>query len=91
MRAHVYECLQKGELTIFPVVKERVPKKAVKSTDTISVFCDCRMPEDDSMVQCECEQWYHIHCVDVPKQALEDSKEPWLQHMLDLYIYITLS
>ena len=79
MRAHLYECLQKGELTMFPVVKERKPKKAVKSTDTIPVFCDCRMPEDNSMVQCsECEQWYHIHCVNVPKQALEDSKEPWL-------------
>ena len=64
---------------MFPVVKERVPKKAVKLTDTIPVFCDCRMLEDNSMVQCsECEQWYHIHCVDVPKQALEDSNEPSL-------------
>ena len=37
---------------MFPVIKERVPKKAVKLTDTIPVFCDCRMPEDNSMVQC---------------------------------------
>ena len=58
MRSNLYKCLQKGELTIFPIVKERVPKKAVKSTDTIPVFCDCLMPEDNSMVQCsEYELW----------------------------------
>ena len=35
MRAHLYNCLQKGELTMFPIAKERVPRKVVKSTDTI--------------------------------------------------------
>ena len=47
---------------MFPVAKERVPRKVVKSTDTIPVYCDCRMPEDNLMVQCS--EWYHIHYVD---------------------------
>ena len=50
---------------MFLIAKERVPRK-VKSTDTIRVYCDCQMPEDNLMVQCsEYEEWYHIHCVDV--------------------------
>ena len=78
MRNHLYECLQKGELTMFPVMKERTLKKVIRAVDTVPVFCDCRMPEDSSMVQCcNCDEWYHIPCVDVPKAALENSAEPW--------------
>ena len=29
---HLYDCFVKGELTLFPTVKERIPKKVVKST-----------------------------------------------------------
>ena len=78
MRTHLYNCLRKGELTMFPITKQRAPRKVVISNDTIPVYCDCRMPEDNRMIQCsECEQWYHTYCVDIPKAALEDSKEPW--------------
>ena len=46
---------------------QRVPRKVVKSTDTLLVYCDCQMPKDNIIVQCiECEEWYHIYCVDVP-------------------------
>ena len=77
MRNHLCECLQKGELTMFPIMKERTPKKVIRTVDTITVFCDCRMPEDSSMIQCcKCDKWYHIPCVDVPKAALENSEEP---------------
>ena len=63
---------------MFPIVKERTLKKVIRAVDTVSVFCDCRMPEDSSMVQCcNCDEWYHIPCVDVPKAALENSAEPW--------------
>ena len=94
MRKHMYTCLQKGELTMFLIVKERVPRnwrKAVKSTDIIPIYCDCRMPEDNSMVQCsECEQWYNIHCVDVPKAAIEDSKLLWFCNKLMLILFINI-
>ena len=31
------------------------------------------------MVACsECKSWYHVHCVSVPKEALEDKKVRWL-------------
>ena len=30
------------------------------------------------MVACsECKSWYHVHCVSVPKEALEDKKVIW--------------
>ena len=77
-RKHLYHCLVKGELTMFPTVKSRVPKKVIKSTDTIPIFCECRMPDHGNMVQCcQCMEWYHIECVDVPKRALDYSNEPW--------------
>lgn len=57
---------------MFLIMKERMPKKVIRAVDTVSVFCDCRMPEDSSMVQCyKCDEWYHILCVDVPTAALE--------------------
>ena len=66
---------------MFPVKKQRAPlKKVVKSVDTIPVFCKCRMPENTEIdiVQCSnCAEWYHVVCVDVPEQALNDTHEPW--------------
>ena len=51
---------------------ERTLKKFVRAVDTVSVFHTCRMPEDCSMVQCcNCDEWYHIRCVNVPNAALE--------------------
>lgn len=48
----------------------------INSEDTIKVYCTCRMPEIDGidMVQCSrCNEWYHVGCVTVPDQAMEDS------------------
>ena len=38
------------------------------------------MPEvaDIEMVQCNrCEDWFHVHCVSVPRQALEVNSLDW--------------
>ena len=49
------------------------------------------MPEDNRMIQCsECELWYHTYCVDVPKAALEDSKEPWYCNKCNGYMTVLL-
>ena len=57
------------------VVKERTLKKVVRAVDTVSVFCDCRMPEDSSMVQCCIVTNGATDCVNVPKAALENNAE----------------
>ena len=36
MRNHLHKCLQKGELTMFPIMKERKPKKVIKAVHTVS-------------------------------------------------------
>ena len=78
MRKHLYECLNKGELTMFPLVR-RSRRSHVKSFVFIQLYCTCRMPElRGEMLECSgCKQWYHVDCVSVPKVALEDSKIPW--------------
>ena len=38
MRTHLYNCLRKGELTMFPIAKQRVPRKVAMSNDTITVY-----------------------------------------------------
>ena len=78
MRKHLHKCFEKRLLTPFPVKKQRVPKK-VTSMDTIPVYCNCRIPEDDNMVQCSQygNEWFHVPCADVPKAALDDSNEAW--------------
>ena len=31
------------------------------------------------MVACSgCKQWYHVYCVSIPKEALENKKVRWL-------------
>ena len=39
MRTHLYNCLKKGEQNMFPIAKQRVPRKVVKSNDTIPIMC----------------------------------------------------
>ena len=86
MTNHLHDYLKNGVPTMFPIVKERTCKNRIKCIDKIPVFCNCRMPDDNSMVQCcECNQWYHVQCIDVPKAALEDNKEPWFCNYIEQY------
>ena len=69
---------------MFPIRLSRRVGGQVKSTDSISVFCICRLPKytNSSWVQCsQCKEWYHDGvCDDVPKDLL-NSKKPWLCSM----------
>ena len=78
MRDHLWRCLESGKLTMFPLVKCRMPRKVVRHVDIIELYCSCQMPEVPPMVECsKCKEWYHIKCVSVPKRALENQSIDW--------------
>ena len=83
MRKHLYDCLNKGKITQFPLLKSRRGGRKTKYSETFSVYCDCRMPEcsERDMVECsECLEWYHTDCVQVPQDALQNSNVQWYCH-----------
>ena len=80
MRKHLYACLQKGRITMFPTMKERRIPVKVKCRDEIKIYCECRMPElrNVEMVECNgCKERYHVHCVCVPHSALKYKNTKW--------------
>ena len=82
MRAHLRQCLESGEMKMFPVLrKRRVKKSAVKTTEEVQVYCKCRMPElpGEQLIKCtNCKEWYHVDtCIDVPPTTCLDSSVPW--------------
>lgn len=78
MRRHLYECLTKQEMSMFPHKPRRITRM-VKQEDTLELFCTCRMPEIPPMVECSrCCNWYHVNCVSVPQEALDNSSTEWI-------------
>lgn len=60
LRRHLGECFEAGYIQLFPVVKKRRIKERVKKKKILSIYCNCRLPEDDdfAMVQCDtCKEW----------------------------------
>ena len=79
MRRHFWNCLKAGKLTPFPVLKTRRCSDRVKSTDTIELSCECRLPNSMNMIECStCKTWHHIACQEVSDEALEDKNAIWL-------------
>ena len=78
MRDHLRHSLESGKLTMFPMLKNWMPRKAVRCVEVIDIYCSCRMPEVPPMVECsKCKLWYHVKCVSVPKRALENPSIDW--------------
>ena len=73
MRAHLIECLEMKQFTMFPIRKARQQGSKIKSSEIVPVHCICRMPEikQASMIQCShCKRWYHgRHCVKTPENG----------------------
>ncbi len=68
------------EIVPFPQLRQRRlrPKKKVIPVNTIPLYCTCRMPETDDMIQCsQCMNWFHISCVKPPQQAIDEFEEKW--------------
>ena len=44
-------------------------KKRTDSSSEEQVFCICRRPESDFMIQCDrCKEWYHGNCIGITKR-----------------------
>ena len=73
MRTHLIECLEKKQFTMFPIRKERGQGSKIKASETVPLYCICRMPEmkQASMIQCSHRKlWYHgRHCVKTSDNA----------------------
>ena len=78
IRHHLLTCLEQCQLSRFPVLQER-KCTPVKSTETVELFCTCRMPEErDVMAECEsCHEWYHRHCMDISSEVFGPSDVQW--------------
>ena len=83
MRRHLWKCLERRQMSMFPVKKIRRGTPTVKTTEDVEVFCVCRMPDmrsdDDKWIECtKCKEWYHVDtCVKVSESVLQAVKEPW--------------
>ena len=45
MRDHLRRCLESGKLTMFPLLKNRMPRKEVWGVEKIDLYCLCRTPQ----------------------------------------------
>ena len=71
-RNHFYSCLQKKEISSFPVEVAQADRKPSDSANMPSsvkfkVYCLCRLPDTgDNMICCsKCTEWYHFTCVKI--------------------------
>ena len=77
MRKHLYNCLSSGKLSMFPT-KPRKCLYKVRRVETIPIYCRCRLPEIQPMIECsKCYQWCHTDCFNVPEAAINDLYVPW--------------
>ena len=78
MRQHFYQCINRGIMSLFPSASSVRDDSGILSTETIELYCKCRMPEIPPMVECSsCGEWFHTEYVNVPDDALDDTHIPW--------------
>ena len=80
MREHIYECLEEGKFTMFPISKyRRQMENKIKSQIDINGYWTCRIPARNPMIKCNsCHEWFHIGpCVTVSKSEMDDKCFIW--------------
>ena len=80
LREHLFNCFESRKMSMFPIKKLRHDGGKEKATDTIRLYCICRLPKftNSDWVQCSsCKEWFHVEfCVTVLEDCLH-SKKPW--------------
>ena len=79
MRRHLAGCLEDQMMRHFPATKRSV-RRLTKKTETMGIYCVCRMPEEggERMIRCDtCKEWYHDNCVFIPKEAWKNKEYIW--------------
>ena len=64
---------------MFPVEKGKDLESSC--SQSFGIHCICRMPEITGvpMVECSnCNEWYHLSCIDVPSEVLLNESLPWI-------------
>ena len=64
MRSHLLNCFERGEMELFPIIKERRVKK-IKRIEEIIVYCSCRRPltRGAQFIQCgACRESHQFLC-----------------------------
>lgn len=76
LRSHLLECIEKGKLTQFPVICNRMVKKGIAFKTCIKIYCTCRQTyvTGQSMIQCHsCREWFHATCLKLSDSAFDDA------------------
>ena len=78
-RKHLQTCLEQEHFTMFPIIKARRRGDIITIERNILVFCYCRMPEINPMIQCPtCCGWFHVGpCVSVTEYQMKDKNFIW--------------
>ena len=85
LRDHLVECFVNGNLSQVPFTpkKKKVPK--CLHTDTINVYCSCKMPECEEYFECtKCSHWFHPICQGLKLTLDEINDASWVV-CLDCY------
>ena len=92
MRNHLKQCLEKEHFTMFPTIKERRHTgNNIKSQVIIPVYCSCRMPAMNPMIECHsCHEWFHVGpCVTVTPKQMKNRNFKWNCTTWSWLIYCT--
>ena len=79
MRRYLAGCFEDNLMHNFPA-KKRNMINMTKSCEVMSVFCICKMPEEDweKMISCDCcGEWFHDKYIHIPAEAWTNSNYLW--------------
>ena len=86
MRPHLLGCLKDKQMRRFPGKLRRL-QSDVRKSESVEVFCTCRLPEAGDMVCCDCcDDWFHQHCIIAPSDVWEKEDSSWTCDKCDLMI-----
>ena len=74
LRQHFISCLEKGTISMFPIMNERRRQKKnfLKKKEKIKIYCVCRMPElpTTKLIECSlCKAWFHFTCMNMDENS----------------------